>query len=67
MPSEPAPCPACADLRARMDRVLRVLALAGGLHQHPGVMMLPEDDWRRAMDALAPPVEGAAPPPGGVG
>jgi hypothetical protein len=56
--SEPAPCPACAALRARLDAVLRILALAGGLHQHPGVMMLPEGQWRECMALLAPPAEG---------
>jgi hypothetical protein len=52
------PCPACADLRARLDAALFILARASWLEARPGTAMLGEDDWRECMALLAPPAEG---------
>jgi hypothetical protein len=60
----PDPCPACADLRGRLDRVLCILALARWYTgMGDDVAALPGDLWREAVNTLAPPAEGAAPAP----
>jgi hypothetical protein len=68
MRSEPDRCPACADLRARLDAVLQRLALAAPSDPaYRGGVVLSWAEWSAVMALLAPPAEGAAPPPGGVG